>query len=62
MSEPLSISGRNKSYTRENVAFDEEVLKLTGGSSFLMTDDETGDRIAIFAGEKGKGIHSYWGT
>lgn len=30
------------------------VLKMADGSSFLMADDGTDDRIVIFAGEKRK--------
>jgi hypothetical protein len=38
------------------VVFDEETLKMSDGSSFLLADDGVQDRILIFAGVKGKDV------
>ena len=39
---------------RDDVVLDEEILKMKDGSSFLLADDKSGERILIFSGTLGK--------
>lgn len=39
---------------RDDVLLDEETLKMRDGSSFLLTDDKSGERIIIFSGTSGR--------
>lgn len=40
--------------SRDDIILDEECLKMSDGSSFLLKDDSTGPRILIFSGEKNR--------
>lgn len=39
---------------RDDVVLDEDILKMKDGSSFLLADDTSGERILIFSGTLGK--------
>lgn len=54
MNRSVARGNQKEPKSRDEIVLDEECLKMTDGSSFLLSDDSTGQRILLFSGEKGR--------